>query len=623
MASIVSFYDTGDTAKAIRSGVHQFGDLEGYMSQVEQMLAARDFFKAEKPDSLEHHNAADIAGVGVEKLTELFKNRCRTVSQPYTEEEMAMLRDTSLPETRIDERAASQFPEDLRSLFTRISVWLLDVAGDENGSIGYGKIRGNIVDKSLACYRARTSSAPATAALNAKVAKLKRNEDKRKSSKKSFLKVSPGAAKDPTRQLAKSSTTEEDTVSLDGLSVPNLTTQESTRRRTMSVLHIVQNMDDVVAFYCLFCQTYVQVLRVEKMLIRDLIPEAHQKIAFEKLLMSSLDIIVSDGEMITNQVRSDLAENNFISLIPTFRCSKLFFDMSPQFVSLFKGLKSDPATRIVNLRNSFQSTLYEGLGQLMEHVSSINTEKQSSVTANLPSDGTVHESTSSTIQILLQMAEYEDLLGRVLVKFEPNQHMNTSSPIKSACSDYFKRILRGLNLSVEQKARCYEQESLRAIFKLNNYAYMRKHSAPATSIFKIVTEVWPEVQEEYSNVITQQLSCYRHGLNKLIALLSDLSLVEKPQSDASKSAKAAIKDKFKAINTELEDLQRSQQHYAVPDETLKAQIIDSNISMVLPKYETFIDSHSVVNTFKTPEKYLKYSSSECERLLRSFFDQSA
>jgi hypothetical protein len=53
----------------------------------------------------------------------------------------------------------------------------------------------------------------------------------------------------------------------------------------------------------------------------------------------------------------------------------------------------------------------------------------------------------------------------------------------------------------------------------------------------------------------------------------------------SNQRRQLLKDKFKGINTELEELRRIQEQWSIPDSQLRARIRSDNIGMILPIYE--------------------------------------
>lgn len=53
----------------------------------------------------------------------------------------------------------------------------------------------------------------------------------------------------------------------------------------------------------------------------------------------------------------------------------------------------------------------------------------------------------------------------------------------------------------------------------------------------------------------------------------------------SNQRRQLLKDKFKGINTELEELKRIQEQWSIPDSQLRARIRSDNVGMILPIYE--------------------------------------
>ena len=55
----------------------------------------------------------------------------------------------------------------------------------------------------------------------------------------------------------------------------------------------------------------------------------------------------------------------------------------------------------------------------------------------------------------------------------------------------------------------------------------------------------------------------------------------------SNQKRQLLKDKFKGFNTELEELQRIQKEWSLPDPVLRARVRNDNVELIVPLYTTF------------------------------------
>lgn len=62
-----------------------------------------------------------------------------------------------------------------------------------------------------------------------------------------------------------------------------------------------------------------------------------------------------------------------------------------------------------------------------------------------------------------------------------------------------------------------------------------------------------------------------------------------------------------------------QQQYSIPDRELRVKIRRNIIDLIVPLYNKFLERYKDSNFTKHPEKYIKYESTQLERMLNEFF----
>ena len=167
-----------------------------------------------------------------------------------------------------------------------------------------------------------------------------------------------------------------------------------------------------------------------------------------------------------------------------------------------------------------------------------------------------------------------------------------------------------LKTNLEQRAKNYKKPTLTTIFLLNNYHYILK-TVLNSSLNDVVGK---ELEPRYKELITTMSEDYQATWKKAIEYLLEVN--------AGRSAKLApqkIKEKFKGFNSEFEDLYKMQQQYSIPDKELKVKIRRGIIDLIVPLYNKFLERHKDSDFTKHPEKYIKYDSTQLEKMLNEFF----
>lgn len=231
----------------------------------------------------------------------------------------------------------------------------------------------------------------------------------------------------------------------------------------MSEREIVSYLTSVTALY--------KLMQSELKLMEGIIPNPLQKPIFSRLVYSSLDSIVREGDELAMRVKRCVARNDFnpvLSLFPILRhqaamrhCFDLILDgCSQEVVFKFQGL-------VVNL----QTTISKALNEFIDFI-------KNDVDAKVPKDGTVHELTSNVMIFLVNLLNFVDILSRVITGGASNDSAVQRSKDKNKIvyAQYITRVLAAVGLTLKNKADSYSDPFLRAIFMLNNFHYILKVS---------------------------------------------------------------------------------------------------------------------------------------------------
>ena len=80
-----------------------------------------------------------------------------------------------------------------------------------------------------------------------------------------------------------------------------------------------------------------------------------------------------------------------------------------------------------------------------------------------------------------------------------------------------------------------------------------------------------------------------------------------------------IKDKWKGFRTEMESLHKVQKQYAIPDKTLRCELVQETKDFVLPKYAAFRNKYLNVPFTAKKEKYIRYTEDDVARMIDELF----
>ncbi|XP_077866786.1 exocyst complex component 7-like [Saccoglossus kowalevskii] len=235
---------------------------------------------------------------------------------------------------------------------------------------------------------------------------------------------------------------------------------------------------------------------------------------------------------------------------------------------------------------------------------------------------------------------------------------------KKRVAMYVTKVLGGLGLNLDQKAKTYADNYLKYIFLLNNHHYILK-SLQRSGLIKLVECAKENVEQQYEDIILEQKRQYSKSSGRLASMhlvesvlqnlekqyedlieeqktnyrtswskvLTNILEVHKPVSSQRATPEIGgklkdrdrqnIKDKFKGFNNAFEEIYQIQKLYAIPDMDLRKSLIEDNKNYILPPYKLFREKYASVQFTKNPDKYIKYTIDEVTNMMDKFFDASA
>uniref|UniRef100_A0A915AB17 Exocyst complex component 7 n=1 Tax=Parascaris univalens TaxID=6257 RepID=A0A915AB17_PARUN len=226
----------------------------------------------------------------------------------------------------------------------------------------------------------------------------------------------------------------------------------------------------------------------------------------------------------------------------------------------------------------------------------------------VPDDGNVHQVTSNTLNFLGSLMEYRQTVTQVLTTCSPGSNPSYLLP------RLFARILSALGLNLKNKAENYNDETLAAIFLLNNDNYIH-NTLQNDGMFAIVCEHNSEVRSFYKSEITQFTNKYLQSWNRVLSTIS--------QNAIAFDDKQALRSALLAFNVEFDKLLSVQRNYCLADVKLSREIRERIKKAVCDSYADFYARINRSPHSKSFEKHLKYTPESLEVVIDRLFDVTA
>lgn len=329
---------------------------------------------------------------------------------------------------------------------------------------------------------------------------------------------------------------------------------------------------------------------------------------FADVTASSVSVLLSFGEAIARSKRSP--EKLFVLL----DMYEIMRELHTEIESLFKGKACNEIREsALGLTKRLAQTAQETFGDFEEAV-----EKDATKTAVL--DGTVHPLTSYVINYVKFLFDYQSTLKQLFQEFEKGDETNAQ------LASVTMRIMQALQTNLDGKSKQYKDPALTHLFLMNNIHYMVR-SVRRSEAKDLLGDDWVQ---RHRRIVQQHANQYkRNAWTKILQALSVQGLTSSgggsgvggDSGNSSGVSRALVKDRFKNFNTQFEDLHQRQSQWTVPDTELRESLRLAVAEVLLPAYRSFVKRFGpLVENGKAPQKYIKYSAEDLERMLGEFFE---
>lgn len=329
---------------------------------------------------------------------------------------------------------------------------------------------------------------------------------------------------------------------------------------------------------------------------------------FAEVTASSVTVLLSFGDAIAKSKRSP--EKLFVLL----DMYEIMRELHSEIESVFKGKAcTEIRESALGLTKRLAQTAQETFGDFEEAV-----EKDATKTAVL--DGTVHPLTSYVINYVKFLFDYQSTLKQLFQEFENGTESN------SQLASVTMRIMQALQTNLDGKSKQYKDTALTHLFLMNNIHYMVR-SVRRSEAKDLLGDDWVQ---RHRRIVQQHANQYkRTAWAKILQCLSVQGLtssggggsVATDGGNSSGVSRALVKDRFKVFNIQFEELHQKQSQWTVPDTELRESLRLAVAEVLLPAYRSFVKRFGpLVENGKNPQKYIRYSAEDLERMLAEFFE---
>ncbi|KAK2634291.1 hypothetical protein Ddye_029083 [Dipteronia dyeriana] len=330
--------------------------------------------------------------------------------------------------------------------------------------------------------------------------------------------------------------------------------------------------------------------------------------SFAEVTTSSVSVLLSFGEAIARSKRSP--EKLFVLL----DMYEIMRELHGEIELVFKGKAcSGIRESALGLTKGLAQTAQETFGDFEEAV-----EKDATKTAVL--DGTVHPLTSYVINYVKFLFDYQSTLKQLFQEFVQGDETN------SQLASVTMRIMQALQTNLDGKSKQYKDPALTHLFLMNNIHYMVR-SVRRSEAKDLLGDDWVQ---RYRRIVQQHANQYkRNAWSKILQCLSVQGLTSSgggsnvggDGGNSSGVSRQMVKERFKMFNSQFEELHLKQSQWTVPDTELRESLRLAVAEVLLPAYRSFVKRFGpLVESGKNPQKYIRYSAEDLERMLGEFFE---
>ncbi|XP_057526138.1 exocyst complex component EXO70A1-like [Amaranthus tricolor] len=331
--------------------------------------------------------------------------------------------------------------------------------------------------------------------------------------------------------------------------------------------------------------------------------ESIRILCFAEVTSSCVSSLLSFGDAIARSKRSP--EKLFVLL----DMYEIMRELQPEIERIFEGR---PCTEMresaASLTKRLAQTAQETFGDFEEAV-------EKDATKTIVMDGTVHPLTSYVINYVKFLFDYQSTLKQLFQEFSAEDPGAQLAALTT-------RIMQALQINLDGKSKQYKDCALTQLFLMNNIHYIVR-SVRRSDAKDLLGDDWVQ---RHRRIVQQHANQYKRvSWSKILQFLS-VQPAGSTGSAATPDAapplpRAMVKERFKNFNLQFEELHQRQSQWTVPDSELRESLRLAVAEVLLPAYRNFFKRYGpMIESGKNPQKYIRFSAEELERMLNEFFE---
>ncbi|KAL1196618.1 Exocyst complex component EXO70A1 [Cardamine amara subsp. amara] len=326
---------------------------------------------------------------------------------------------------------------------------------------------------------------------------------------------------------------------------------------------------------------------------------------FAEVTVRSVSMLLSFGDAIA---RSKTSPEKLFVLLDMY---EIIRELHTEIETIFKGKACleirDSAT---GLTKRLAQTVQETFGDFELVV-------DKDATKNAVLDGTVHPLTSYVVNYVKFLFDYQITLKQLFLEFGKGDDSN------SQLASVTMRIMQALQNNLDGKSKQYKDPALTHLFLMNNIHYMVR-SVRRSEAKDLLGDDWVQ---RHRRTVQQHANQYKRiAWAKILQCSSAQGLTSSgggsvDGGNSSGVSRGLLKERFKMFNMQFDELHQRQSQWTVPDTELRESLRLSVAEVLLPAYRSFLKRFGpLVESGKNPQKYIKYTAEDLERLLGELFE---
>ncbi|KAI8544720.1 hypothetical protein RHMOL_Rhmol08G0317300 [Rhododendron molle] len=243
--------------------------------------------------------------------------------------------------------------------------------------------------------------------------------------------------------------------------------------------------------------------------------------------------------------------------------------------------------------------------------------------------GTIHPLTRYVMNYISLISDYKQTLIELIVSKPSTGSRYSGDPSipdmdfaelegRSPLSLHLIWIIVILQFNLDGKSKLYKDDSIAHLFMMNNVHYIVQKIKVSPDLRELIED---DFLKKLTGKFQQAANSYQRSTwVRVLYCLRDEGL-HVSGSFSSGVSKTALRERFKAFNSNFDEVHRIQATWLIPDTQLREELRISVSEKLIPAYRSFLGRfRSHIESGRHPETYIKYSVEDLESALLDFFE---